>query len=149
MTKGTKLTDQERAELSARRTERLVARKKAQRDEKEEAIRAALRELDKRKTPFTKVDLQRLAGVSRARLYKCEPDLLREIDELIERTSVMPQRARVEAQSSQASLKKRLLEANEQVRRLREENKRLKAENERLSVENRALVAQVTAGLVR
>ena len=137
-----KLTEEQRAELKARRTKNVVENRKEARLEKETSLKEAFIAMNKEKVPITIQGLAKRAGVSRGRVYKAEVVLLKEIQEACKRTAVK-ERSTMQAQSSEASLMKRLSDAIEDVRLVRKENARLKAENERLTRDLIAVVGQV------
>ncbi|MGH3504098.1 MAG: DUF6262 family protein [Nocardioidaceae bacterium] len=105
--------------IAAARTRRELTRAKAVR---------ALRELEHAGTSVTFESIARTAGVSRSWLY-AQPDIRVEIERLRDSTrqapsSSIPARQR----ASEASLLRRLTEANQRNRQLAEENARLRRE---------------------
>jgi len=86
----------------------------------------ALRELDQAGTPITFNTVARTADVSRSWLY-AQPDIRAEIQRLRDTTRRAPTPPiPADQRSSDASLLRRLAEANQRNRQLAEENKRLR-----------------------
>jgi len=101
------------------------------------AIRA-IRELDHAGTPVTFEVVARAAGVSRSWLY-AQSDIRVEIERLRDATQRAPSPPIPAAQrASDASLLRRLTEANERNRQLAEENKRLRRQLEHALGDQRA-----------